>query len=636
MYGALYGSMCWACRLAMTAVALTSSAAALAASSEWPTYNHDAAGVRHSPLKQITPANVASLVPAWTVHLRKTARDARPARFQPSQVTPLVIDGVMYLTSPYNEVLALDAASGAQIWSFETTAFGQPARRGVEYWQGSRRHPPRLYFGTRDGKLVALDARRGTLAEGFGERGVVNLKTPEVMNGMPKALYSLTSTPLVYKNLVITGVMTQETPPLGASGDVRAWDAITGKLVWTFHTVPRPGEFGHDTWEGDSWRHRSGVNVWAFMTVDTKRGILYMPVGAPSYDRWGGDRKGANLFSSSIVAVDANTGRYRWHFQTVHHDVWDFDTQAPPMLVDVKQGRRTIPAVVIVSKTGMMFILNRLTGEPIHPIEERAVPASTVPGEQTWPTQPFPVKPAPFARQTFSMDDIATVTPELEQYCRDFMAKHQVRFGGPYLPLAETPTLTFPGRQGGANWGGGSFDPTLRLYFVNASNLGQVEQITKEADGTITNRSLATGRFSERKQRLMCQQPPWGTLNAINVDTAEIVWQTRLGVSDTLPAAVANTGRPSSGGSIATASGLIFIGATDDNRFRAFESKTGRELWTHKLPASAHATPATYEKDGRQFVVIVATGGSLVESPVESDVVMAFALPESEKPKNPE
>jgi len=609
------------------AVALVASATAHSAPHEWPTYNHDPGAMRHSPLKQITPDNVATLTPAWTFHLRKAKPDARPARYQPSQVTPLIVDGVMYITSPYNEVLALDPATGNEIWSFDTALVGNPARRGVEYWPGDRRQPPRIYFGTRDGKLVALDAKHGTLVKTFGEDGAVNLKTPEVMNGMPKALYSLTSTPLVYKNLIITGAMTQETPALGASGDVRAWDVVTGKHVWTFHTVPRPGEVGHDTWEGDSWRHRSGVNVWAFMTVDTRRGILFMPVAAPTYDRWGGDRKGSNLFSSSIVAVDANTGRYLWHFQTVHHDVWDFDTQAPPMLIDVKQGRRSIPAVVIVSKTGMMFVLNRITGEPIHPIEERPVPASDVAGEQTWPTQPFPLKPAPFARQTFSMDDIATVTPELEKYCRDFMTQHRVRFGGPYLPLAETPTLTFPGRQGGANWGGASFDPKLRLFFVNASNLGQVEQITKEPDGTISNRSLATGRFSERKQRLMCQQPPWGTLTAINVDTAEIAWQTTLGVSDVLPAAVANTGRPSSGGSIATASGLIFIGATDDNRFRAFGSKSGRELWAYKLPASAHATPATYEKNGRQYVVIVATGGSLVESPVESDVVMAFALP---------
>lgn len=606
-------------------LALLLAATAGAAETEWPVYGHDPGGMRHSPLKQITPRNVAQLEPAWTYHLRRRATGS--ARFLPSQVTPLVINGVMYLTSPYNEVIALDAATGDEIWIFDTREVGQPARRGLAYWPGDRKHPPRLYFGTRDGKLVALDAKQGTRVESFGERGAVNLKTPEIMNDYPKALYAMTSPPAIYRNLVITGAMTQEQPALGASGDVRAWDALTGKLVWTSHTVPRPGEFGHDTWEGESWRHRSGVNVWAFMTVDEQRGIVYLPVGAPTYDRWGGDRKGANLFSSSIVALDANTGRRLWHFQTVHHDVWDFDTQAPPMLVDVKQGRRSIPAVLIVSKTGMLYVLNRVTGEPIHPIEERPVPASDVPGEETSPTQPFPVKPPPFARQSFSMDDIATVTPELERYCREFIAQHRMRFGGMFLPLAETPTISFPGRQGGANWGGGSFDPKLRLLFVNASNLGQVEQITRMPDGTVTNGGRATGRFSERKQRLMCQQPPWGTLTAINVDTAKIVWQSTLGVSDVLPAAVANTGRPSAGGSIATASGLIFIAATDDNRFRAFESRTGRELWTYRLPASAHATPATYEKNGRQFVVIVATGGSLVESPIESDAVIAFALP---------
>ncbi|HEY8538898.1 MAG TPA: pyrroloquinoline quinone-dependent dehydrogenase [Steroidobacteraceae bacterium] len=617
--------------LRLLASLLVASAFANAAETEWPTYGHDPGGMRFSPLEQITPANVSQLEPAWTYHLRKTKNGVQPSRFLPSQVTPLVVAGVMYLTSPYNEVIALDAATGEEIWVFDTREVGQPARRGLEYWPGDREHPPRIFFGTRDGKLVALDAKRGTAIESFGERGAVDLKTPDVMNGYPKALYAVTSPPVIYKNLVITGSMTQEQPAHGAAGDVRAWDAVTGKHVWTFHTVPRPGEFGHDTWEGDSWRNRSGVNVWGFMTVDKQRGILYMPVGAPTYDRWGGDRKGANLFSSSIVAVDANTGKYLWHFQTVHHDVWDFDTQAPPILVDVKQGRRSIPAVLIVSKTGMLYVLNRVTGEPIHPIEERPVPASDVPGEQTWPTQPFPVKPPPFARQSFSMDDVATVTPELERYCREFIAEHKMRFGGMFLPLAETPTISFPGRQGGANWGGGSFDPNLRLLFVNASNLGQVEQITKLPDGTVTNGGRATGRFSERKQRLMCQQPPWGTLTAINVDTAEIVWQSTLGVTDVLPPEVANTGRPSAGGSIATAGGLVFIAATDDNRFRAFESKTGREVWTYRLPASAHATPATYAKNGRQFVVIVATGGSLVESPIESDAVIAFALKEAKR-----
>jgi quinoprotein glucose dehydrogenase len=298
------------------------------------------------------------------------------------------------------------------------------------------------------------------------------------------------------------------------------------------------------------------------------------------------------------------------------------------MLVEVKRGRKSEPAVLITSKVGMLFVLNRVTGKPIHPIEERPVPPSDVPGERAAPTQPFPLKPPPFARQSFAMSDIATVTPELESYCRAFIEQHKPRFGGAYLPLSETPTISFPGRQGGGNWGGGSFDPKQGLLFVNASNLGQIEQITKNADGTVTNNGPATGRFSERKNRLMCQQPPWGTLTAINVHSAEIVWQSRLGVTDAFPREVANTGRPSSGGSIATASGLVFIGATDDNRLRAFDSTNGKELWTFRLPASAHATPATYlGKDGRQYVVIVATGGSLVESPIESDVVQAFALP---------
>jgi len=614
-------------RVALVAVATLSALAICRAQaqSEWPTYGHDAGGMRYSPLTQITPGNVPNLTPAWTYRMR--ASDARPGRFLSSQATPLVIDGTMYLTTPYRNAIALDATTGKEIWVYEGSGTGA-ARRGVEYWPGDRNTPPRIFFGTRDGKLIALDAKSGQPAEGFGAHGIVELKTPEIMNGYAEAMYSITSPPVIYKNLVITGSGTQEYPALGAAGDVRAWDARSGKLVWTFHTVPRPGELGHDTWAGDSWRHRSGVNVWGFMTVDAKRGIVYLPIAAPTYDRWGGDRHGANLFSSSIVAADAKTGKYLWHFQTVHHDIWDFDTQAPPMLVDVKQGRNTIPAVLITSKTGMLFVLNRVTGKPLYPIEERPVPASDVPGEQTWPTQPFPVKPAPFARQSFSMSEVAAVTPELEKYCRDFIAEHKMRFGGPYLPLAETPTISFPGRQGGGNWGGGSFDPKLGLLFVNASNLGQVEQISRAADGSISNRGPATGRFSERKNRLMCQQPPWGTLTAIDVHAGNIVWQSTLGVTDLFPAPLANTGRPNAGGSIATAAGLIFIGATDDNRFRAFESKTGRELWSFKLPASAHATPMTYlGKDGKQYVVVVATGGSLVESPIEGDVVTAFALP---------
>jgi len=509
---------------------------------------------------------------------------------------------------------------------------GQPSLRGVEYWPGDAAHAPRIVFGTRDGRLVALEATTGHPADDFGVHGIVDLKTRDVVpevSTSPFAQYGLTSPPLVFRNLIITGSATQEFPAQGPAGDVRAWDVLTGRLVWTFHTVPRDGEWGHDTWKSDSGRRRSGVNVWGFMTVDVERGILYMPVAAPAWDRFGGDRLGNNLFSSSIVAVDVNTGKRLWHFQVVHHDIWDLDTQAPPLLLDVRRGRRTIHAVGIVSKSGYFFLLDRLTGKPLFRLREQRVPGSDVPGEIASRTQPVPMQPAPFARQTFSLADVATVTPELEAFCRNWITTQKMRMGGPYLPLGfNQPTLNFPGRQGGANWGGGSFDPERHLFFVNASNLGQVEQLSRRDDGTYTTAGPATGRFSDRDNNLMCQQPPWGTLTALDVERGTIAWQSTLGVSDKLPPERARTGRPNVGGSIATAGGLVFIGATDDARFRAFDSSTGAELWTAKLPAAAHATPITYQgKEGKQYVAIVATGGSFLDSPIEGDALHVFALP---------
>lgn len=637
--------------LALAAASLSGQGAR--AQTDWPTYGHDAGGMRYSPLTQITPANVAKLTPAWTYHMKPATPAAAPppagasdaqraaegagaprgrGRFnrQPSsQATPLVVGGVMYLTNPYGKVVALEPETGRQIWSYDVAGPGQPSLRGVEYWPGDGKAAPEILFATRDGRLLALDAATGQPVAGFGDKGVVDLKTPEVMQGYTGGQYGLTSPPIVYRNLVITGSATQEFPAMGASGDVRAWDVRTGKLAWTFHTIPRKGEFGRDTWAGDSGDGRSGANVWGFMTVDVARGMLFMPVAAPTWDRFGGDRLGANLFSSTIVAVDANTGKRLWHFQVVHHDIWDLDSQAPPALIELKRGGKTIPAVGVVSKSGMFFLLDRLTGRPLYDVEERPVPKSDVPGEVASPTQPFPVKPPPFARQSFSLDDIATVTPELEAFCRDFVVSNKMRFGGPYLPLGfNTPTINFPGRQGGANWGGGAFNPALGYFFVNANNLGQVEQLTKNPDGTLSTQGDSSGRFSDRDNKLMCQKPPWGTLTAINVNTGEIAWQSTLGVSDNLPPEVAKTGRPNIGGAIATASGLVFIGATDDSRFRAFDAKTGAELWTVKLDASAHATPITYQgKDGRQYVAVVATGGSFLDSPITSDALNVFVLP---------
>ena len=639
-------------RLLVVCAALTAVAAA-AQPSDWPTYGHDSGGMRYSPLSQINTSNVGKLTRAWSYSMKPAAGPeaastteaaqraaeglgALPRRIRRlggSEATPLVVDGVMYLPTPYHHVVALEADTGKELWSYEVPGTGQPSLRGVEYWPGEADMAPRIFFGTRDGRLIGLDARTGKAATGFGQDGTVELKTPDVVPApgaaSPMTQYGLTSPPLVVGNLVITGAAVQEFPEHGPSGDVRAWDARTGRRVWTFHTVPRPGELGRDTWKGDSWRNRSGTNVWGLMTADVRRGIVYLPVAAPTWDRFGGDRIGNNLFGTSIVALWAATGKRLWHFQVVHHDIWDFDTEAPPALIDVKQAGRTVPAVAIVSKSGYLFLLNRLTGKPLFKVEERPVPASEVPGEVASPTQPMPVTPPPFARQSFSMADVATVTPELEAWCREWIESHNMRMGGPYLPLSmDRLTISFPGRQGGANWGGGAYDPLSGYFFINANNLGQVEKISRRDDGTLTTFDADSGRFSDREHGLMCQQPPWGTLTAINAATGEIAWQSTLGVSDQLPANLAHTGRPNVGGPIATAGGLVFIGATDDARFRAFDARSGAELWTVKLAASAHATPITYQgRNGKQYVAIVATGGSFLESPVTGDSVDVFALP---------
>ena len=655
------GSSTWKAVGSTALVAVCAHEAAGVLPSDWPTYGHDPGGMRYSPLSQINTTNVTQLAKAWSYSMRPAATvgkedplaqpgaaaegaqrageglgqlPRRRSRLGGSEATPLVVDGLMYLPTPYRHVVALEAETGREVWSYEVPGTAQPSLRGVEYWAGDGDTQPRIFFGTRDGRLIGLDARTGKPAEGFGAAGVVELKTPDVVPGpattsSPMTQYGLTSPPLVFRNLVITGSAVQEFPQLGPSGDVRAWDARTGKLVWTFHTVPRPGELGHDTWKGDSWRGRSGTNVWGIMTADVERGIVYLPVAAPTWDRFGGDRLGDNLFGSTIVALDGTTGKHLWHFQVVHHDIWDFDTEAPPALFDVERGKRTVPAVAIVSKSGLFFLLNRVTGKPLIEVRERRVPRSDVPGEVSSPTQPMPVRPAPFARQSFTMADVAMVTPELEAYCRKWIESRNMRMGGPYLPLAlNRLTISFPGRQGGANWGGGSYDPVAGYFFVNANNLGQVEQITRRADGTLTTFDADSGRFSDRDHGLMCQQPPWGTLTAIDVASGKIAWQSTLGISDQLPESVSHTGRPNVGGSIATAGGLVFIGATDDARLRAFNARTGEEVWTTRLPASAHATPITYQgRNGKQYVAIVATGGSFLESPIASDSVDVFALP---------
>ena len=364
--------------LAWGAIAQGPSPSKPASSKEWPTYGHDSGGMRFSPLTQITPANAGTLDVAWVYHMKPAGvalpegrgRGRGGSGFASSSVTPLVVNGVMYLSTPYYRVVAIDPTTGKEIWAFQLPS-GSPSTRGVEYWPGDGKTPPQIVFGSSDSRLYSIDAKTGEPNEAFGEKGVVSLDTPEILQGLP-GRNGLSSPPVVYRNLVITGGTTQENPPLGPAGDVRAWDMRTGKLAWTFHSVPRGGEKHSDTWAGESWKNRSGVNVWGFITVDEQRGIVYMPFGAPSVDQYGGDRAGDNLFGTSIVAADANTGKYLWHFQVVHHDIWDADLSGAPALIDVKQGGRTIPAVAVMGKVGLLFLLDRVTGKPIYGVEERA------------------------------------------------------------------------------------------------------------------------------------------------------------------------------------------------------------------------------------------------------------------------
>ena len=310
---------------------------------DWPAYGHDAGGGRFSPLAQITPANVGKLQVAWIYHMNPTPQ-AASARTPFSTATPLVVNGLLYLGTPYGRVVALDATTGKEVWAYALPDGDQPPFRGLAYWPGDTGHAPRIIFGSTRGKLIALDAKTGAPAKGFGSDGVVETKTPEIMNGLPDAYYGYSSPPNIYRNIAIIGSRVQEAPARGASGGVRAWDVVTGKLVWTFHTIPQPGEKFHDTWAGDSWKQRSGVNVWNMLTIDAKRGIAYLPIAAPTFDRYGGDHKGANLFSDSLVAVNAATGKYLWHFQLVHHDIWDFDVDTPPVLLTVHKDGKETPA----------------------------------------------------------------------------------------------------------------------------------------------------------------------------------------------------------------------------------------------------------------------------------------------------
>ena len=550
----------------------------------------------------------------------------------PFESTPIVIDGALYFSTPSNRVIALDAETGKEIWRFDPQAGRAGPRhffqhRGVAYWHGKSRDDGRILYGTFDGRLIALDAKTGKPCRAFGKDGTVDLRAG-IADAYPAAEYSVTSPPAIYHDLVITGAAVPEYPSKGPSGQVRAFDVRSGKLAWTFHTIPRPGEVGHDSWEGDAWKERTGANVWSIMSVDLERGLVFLPIGSASYDFYGADRRGLDLFSNSLVALDAASGKLVWYYQMVHHDIWDYDMPAQPVLITVRRDSRDIPAIAQLTKMGFVFILDRLTGKPLFPVEERPVPNSDVPGEAAWPTQPSPVKPPPLVRQSFSEGDLSTVTPESNRYCAQLF--HSLESHGMYTPYGRKLTLVVPGTLGGANWSGASFDRASGYLFVNANEVGAVGAMEPQAaDAPVRyRRASKEGEYARfwDEQQWPCQKPPWGTLNAVDVNKGEIAWKVPIGVVDGLKT---TTGTPNLGGSIVTDGGVVFIGATTDSRFRAFDARTGEQLWVGDLEASAYATPMTYlgKKTGKQFVVIAAGGGGYFTGKV-SDVLAAFAPPD--------
>lgn len=547
---------------------------------EWRYYGGDAGGTRNSALTQINRENVSQLKRAWTYHTGEVDRSANATdrhSVAPFESTPIIVDGVLYFSTPSNRVIALDAETGAEIWNYDPQAGnGKPRRyyqhRGVSYWQSQDGRERRIVFGTFEGRLIALDAKSGKPCAGFGNGGTVDLRAGLDGNDA-KALYSVTSAPAIYKNLVITGAMVPEFPSKGPSGEVRAFDARTGKLRWRFHTIPRAGEKGHETWSGDEWKHRTGANVWSTMSVDEKRGLVFLPVGSASYDFYGADRKGTNLFSNSLVALDAMTGKLVWYFQAVHHDIWDYDVPAQPVLIDVTREGKKIPAVAQVTKMGFVFVFDRVTGKPLFPIEERAVPKSEVPGEESWTTQPFPTKPPALVRLKFTEADI-DLSDSGDKYCAEMF--RSLQGGSIFTPYGLQQTLVVPGTLGGGNWSGASFDPGWGYLFVNANEVGAVGALEPQPESSPEKyrRNNARGEYARfwDEQQKPCQKPPWGTLNAVDVNSGEIVWKIPLGE---LEGAKEKTGVPNLGGSIVT-NGVVFIGATADAKFRAFDAKTGR------------------------------------------------------------
>ena len=605
-------------------VAAAVAAVTARAQPNWLHPGQDAGATKYSTLDQINTTNVHRLERAWTFNTGD-----KTGFFES---TPLVIDGMMYL-SAQNGVFALDPVSGRQLWKFETSG---ATRRGVSYWAGDAKSPGHLLVSSQS-RLLALDPKTGRLIKGFGEGGFVEMGA------------QMQSPASIYRDVLIAP---QSTPV------IRAWNARTGAPLWTFHLIAQPGDPNHTSWDTDAWKTIGGTNTWGYLTVDEERGLVYIPVSIAGSDYVGIDRPGDNLYGTSLVAVDIATGKRKWHQQLVHHDIWDYDLGAAPTLIDVTRNGKTIPAVAQINKMGLLFIFDRVTGEPIFGMEERPVPQSTVPGEKTSPTQPFPLKPPPLARNSLKRSELPkSISPELLAYCEALWDKYQLQDAVPYMPWKiDRDVIVFPGAIGGGNWNGVAFNKKHALLITNVMNAGQWGHLEKIVPGErrqgppgggpppgmppggregpndqegagFRKVTPEGGRFWEPKSRYSCNEPPWGELIAVHANTGDIAWRVPLGMFEELEKKGIKTGAPMLGGGITTGGDLVFIGATVDSYFRAFDVRSGKELWSTKLEVPAHSIPSTYMgSDGKQYVVVPAGGGGFLRSPL-GDAVVAFRLP---------